>query len=165
MSAKKKPAAKKAAKRGRPSKFTSATAAQICERLSKGEPMAAICRHARMPAVSTVHEWMDRDAGFSGSIARARERGFDALAAECLAIADTPKVGNTRKVSPDGTTITTEDMLGHRKLQIETRLKLLAKWDPKRYGERLDVNAKHSGSISLGAVLAEIDSAGLPEAP
>ena len=28
-------------------------------------------------------------------------------------------------------------MLGHRKLQVETRLKLLAKWDPKRYGEKL----------------------------
>ena len=26
-------------------------------------------------------------------------------------------------------------MLGHRKLQVETRLKLLAKWDPKRYGD------------------------------
>ncbi|MNT50547.1 hypothetical protein D3C72_1874720 [compost metagenome] len=29
------------------------------------------------------------------------------------------------------------DMLGHRKLQIETRLKLLAKWNPKRYGDRM----------------------------
>ena len=27
-------------------------------------------------------------------------------------------------------------MLGHRKLQIETRLKLLAKWNPKKYGDR-----------------------------
>ena len=28
-------------------------------------------------------------------------------------------------------------MLGHRKLQIETRLKLLAKWSPKKYGEKI----------------------------
>jgi hypothetical protein len=27
----------------------------------------------------------------------------------------------------------------NRKLRIETRLKLLAKWDPKRYGERVAV--------------------------
>jgi hypothetical protein len=27
-------------------------------------------------------------------------------------------------------------MLGHRKLQIETRLKLLAKFNPKKYGDR-----------------------------
>mgnify|MGYP003348157682 FL=1 len=27
-------------------------------------------------------------------------------------------------------------MLGHRKLQIETRFKLLSKWNPKKYGDR-----------------------------
>jgi hypothetical protein len=35
----------------------------------------------------------------------------------------------------DSVTVTEEDMLGHRKLQIETRLKLLAKFNPKKYGE------------------------------
>jgi hypothetical protein len=28
-------------------------------------------------------------------------------------------------------------MLGHRKLQIETRLKMLAKFNPKRYGDKV----------------------------
>jgi hypothetical protein len=30
-------------------------------------------------------------------------------------------------------------MIEHRKLRIETRLKLLAKWNPKKYGDRLDI--------------------------
>ncbi|MNU09652.1 hypothetical protein D3C72_2563420 [compost metagenome] len=34
-------------------------------------------------------------------------------------------------------------MLGHRRLQVETRLKLLAKWHPKKYGEK--VTAEHTG--------------------
>jgi hypothetical protein len=40
-------------------------------------------------------------------------------------------------------------MLGHRRLQIETRLKLLSKWDPKRYGDKIDVNATVAGEIKI----------------
>ena len=54
-----------------------------------------------------------------------------------MRIADTPVVGEETTEKANGDTETRKgDMLGHRKLQIETRLKLLAKWDPKRYGER-----------------------------
>ena len=45
-------------------------------------------------------------------------------------------VGKRVKEGPDGTEITREDMLGHRKLQIWTRLQLLAKWNPTKYGDR-----------------------------
>lgn len=135
--------------RGRPSKFTDKLAAEICERLGKGEPLAAICRDAHMPKVQTVSDWRSRDEGFSVSIARARVEGFDAIAAECLRIADTPVVGVKIRKSNDGTEETREDMLAHRKLQIETRLKLLAKWDAKRYGDKIDVNAAHSGEIHI----------------
>lgn len=93
--------------------------------------------------------WRYRDEGFSGSIARAREEGFDMIAAECLEIADTPLMGVKTTVGKYGIEETREDMLAHRKLQIETRLKLLAKWDPRRYGDKLDVNARHTGRISI----------------
>ena len=36
----------------------------------------------------------------------------------------------------DGTKTVTADMVQHRKLRIETRLKLLACWDPRRYGPK-----------------------------
>jgi hypothetical protein len=44
----------------------------------------------------------------------------------------------------------TGDMLGHRKLRIDTRIKLLWKWDPRRYGDKLqqvisgDLNVRRS---------------------
>ncbi len=135
--------------RGRPSKFTDAVAAAICERLSKGEPLAVICRSDNMPKVQTVSDWRTRDEGFSVSIARAREEGFDMIAAECLKIADTPLVGVRTTVGKNGIEETREDMLAHRKLQIETRLKLLSKWDPKRYGDKLDVEASQTGRIHI----------------
>ena len=121
---------------GRPSKYTPELAAEICERLSDGEPLRQICRDDHMPAWQKIYEWMVRDENLSGAIARARDQGSDAIAEDLLQIADTPLMGETETSSANGLTITRQDMLGHRKLQIETRLKLLAKWNPKKYGDR-----------------------------
>jgi hypothetical protein len=79
---------------------------------------------------------MYRNEELSAAIARAREVGYDKMAEEVLEIADNVKWGQVQIMDDKGTTIRTEDMLGHRKLQIETRLKLLAKWNPKKYGDR-----------------------------
>lgn len=124
--------------RGRVTTFTVELATEIVERLSLGEPMAVICRDDHMPTDRTVRNWMTADPDFASAIAGARASGFDVLAAQCLQIADTPLQGQETVTKADGAIEVREgDMLGHRKLQIETRLKLLAKWDPKRFGERL----------------------------
>lgn len=125
---------------GRPSLRTQKVCDEIIERVSSGEPLAQVCRDAHMPALRTVYDWMENDAELSARFARARVVGYDMIAADALRIADTPHIGQVvRESDKDGTVVTTEDMLGHRKLQIETRIKLLAKWDPKRYGERVEV--------------------------
>lgn len=123
---------------GRKSTFNAKDAAEIVERLSQGVPLAVICRDDHMPGYRTVYDWMDENADFSANIARARVDGFDMIAADCLQISDTPEEGEETTVKADGTIEKhTGDMLGHRKLKIETRLKLLAKWDPKRYGDSM----------------------------
>jgi type III secretion system FlhB-like substrate exporter len=133
----------KAPKTGRPSKYTPELVAEICERISTGEPLRQICRDEHMPHWTQVYEWLSRDEGLSLRVTRAREAGYDALAEEALEIADTPRLGAKKVFSSgadegeDSTTVTEEDMLGHRKLQIETRLKLLACWNPAKYGNKV----------------------------
>lgn len=124
---------------------------EICKRLAQGEPLAQICRDLHMPGVTTVWEWCRDDKRISESIAQARAIGFDVIADDCLTIADTPMEGVEITTSEDGVTEKRGDMLGHRKLQIETRLKLLAKWDPKRYGDLQKV--EHSGAVDVAATL------------
>lgn len=141
---------------GRPSKYTPELAAEICERLATGEPLAQICRDDHMPAFQKVYEWMGRDPALSGAIARAREIGYDKMAEEVLEIADNPKWGQVQIMDDKGTTVRTEDMLGHRKLQIETRLKLLAKWNPKRYGDRVALAGDADSPLKV-----DVDSKGL----
>jgi hypothetical protein len=138
-------------KTGRPSKYTPELAAEICERLSNGEPLRQICRDAHMPAWTAIYAWAAKDAVLSERIAHARNQGYEAIAEECLLIADNPEWGLTESVGPNGQTVTKQDMLGHRKLRIETRLKLLAKWDPKRYGDRLALAGDEKNPIHLEA--------------
>jgi hypothetical protein len=123
---------------GRPSTYTDDLANEIVLRLSSGEPLRSICRDEHMPHWTTAYDWIEARPDLSLRIAHAREIGFDAIAEEALQIADTPMEGVRTEIGDDGKTKEIrEDMLGHRKLQIETRLKLLAKWSPKRYGDRI----------------------------
>lgn len=101
-----------------------------------------------MPAWRTVYDWTEANPDFAAAIARARIAGYDAIAHEALEIADTPMKGVETTTKANGDTEEKwGDMLGHRKLQIETRLKLLSKWDPKRYGDKIENT--HSGAINL----------------
>ncbi len=125
---------------GRPSTFTQEIADEICARLSKGETLADICRDDHMPAVRTVSHWKEASEAFKADFARAREEGFDEIAADCLRIADETTFDTI--ITDNGDKPNTE-WISRSKLRIETRLKLLAKWDPKRYGDKVDVN--HGG--------------------
>jgi hypothetical protein len=111
-----------------------AVLAKILPRLNKCEPLAEILRIGDVDAevdfpksCITIFNWMRESPSFAEAIAQAREAGGDYLAAQCLTIADsTPK---------DMVDVT------HQRLRIETRLRLLAKWHPKRYGDKIDITS------------------------
>lgn len=89
-----------------------------------------------MPGYRTVYDWKDSNPVFAANIARARDEGFDAIAADSLAIVDTKP---ERCATAEGDKVDS----GHvawLKNRAEQRLKLLAKWDPKRYGEKQQVD-------------------------
>lgn len=136
--------------RGRPSSFTQEIADEICARLAKGEPLAEICRSDNMPAVRTVSDWKASNPAFSASFARAREEGFDQIAADCLKIADDSSEDTLYgERGPHANT----EWISRSRLRIETRLKLLAKWDPKRYGEKMQLTGDGGGPVETKASL------------
>lgn len=131
---------------------------EICRRIAEGETLRSICRDLHTPHWTTVYDWIKEDEAFALRIAQARELGFEAIAEEALAIADTPQQGEEREESESGVKVKKGDMLGHRKLQVETRLKLLAKWSPKKYGDKQQI--EHSGKLSLESLVAGEDGDG-----
>jgi len=138
---------------GRPTDYSQELVDEICEWLSDGKTLRAWCRLDGNPSFKTVYNWRDQDAEFSTRFARARLDGADVIAQEALDIADTPMEGMRRKVTDAGEEIMYEDMLGHRRLQVETRLKLLAKWFPQQYGDKLDMNL--NGNLGIDMTVAE----------
>lgn len=108
----------------RPSIYTDEIVKQICERLGEGEPLAQICRGEGFPSYTTVWNWMQEKPDVSEAIARAREHGEDVIAS------------NLRNIARKGEG--SSDDVQRDKLIIETDLKLLAKWNPKKYGDKLD---------------------------
>ena len=136
------------AKTGRPSTYDPAVATKICEQLSEGISLREICRQEGMPPWQTVYSWMERDASLVEAIARAREIGYDALAEECLKIADD---GTNDYVEGERGPQLNSEHIQRSKLRIETRLKLLAKWSPKRYGERVQVAGDADNPVKVEA--------------
>lgn len=130
----------------------------LVEWISEGKTLRSFCRQNGMPSKSTIHRWRADDQDFAGRVARAKDEGFESLAEECLEIADTQEPGEIRTVTPDGETVKTEDMLGHRKLRVDTRLKLLACWDPRRYGNKGDGQTETAEALAK-LVLQQIDGA------
>jgi hypothetical protein len=138
---------------GRPSTFTQEIADEICERLSKGEPLAAICRDDRMPAYRTVYDWQANDEQFSANIARAREAGFDQIAIDALNIADATH-SDTIRDPESGSERPNTEWITRSRLRVETRLKLLAKWDPKRYGDRQLLGSDPDNPLPAGVTVS-----------
>ena len=122
---------------------------ELIDWIASGQTLRAFCRQKGKPAWRTVYLWLEQDTELAARFASARDLGADAIAEEALSIADTPLVGETVSTDARGETVRREDMLGHRKLQVDTRLRLLAKWNPKKYGEKTEHTVNGPVTLSL----------------
>lgn len=124
---------------GRQSTYTEAKADEICARIASGETLSDICRDAHMPERAAVYAWQEANPVFGQRFVRARDIGFDAIAEDAMRIANTPVTTIVVEESERfGKKIKRSDAVDHRKLQVWTRLQLLARWSP-RYREANNV--------------------------
>lgn len=122
----------------------------VIARISTGETLRDICRTEGFPGVTQVYEWMKQDEDFSERFARARESGHDVIADECMAIADNASNDWMEDNDPDnpGYRLNGEHVQ-RSKLRIETRLKLLAKWSPRKYGDKLELAGDKDAPLTV----------------
>jgi hypothetical protein len=95
---------------------------EVLTRLESGEPLLTICKDDHLPEARTIYYWLDDDPAFFSRYQRAREIGYDQIAI-------------TARETTRGRGDSTEDV-ARDKLIVDTDLKLLAVWSPKRYGNR-----------------------------
>jgi len=142
-----------AKKIGRPTKRTPEVVKEICDRLSNGEPLRAICRDSHIPNWDTVYDWMARDEGFALQVAQARENGVEAIAQDTLAMIDAePRYIEDAK----GGTRIDAGYVQWLKLRTEQRMKLLACWSPNRYGNRVQVAGDKDNPLQINIQATEM---------
>jgi len=105
---------------------------EILDWIAEGKTLRAYSRQDGKPSYGTVYDWLETDKEFASLFARARLCGQDQIADECVDIADTESDANKAKV------------------RIWTRLQLLAKWNPKKYGER--IQNEHTGELGIKVI-------------
>lgn len=139
---------------GRPTGFTLELADEICDMLSDGKSLVAICELPEMPSRRTVMKWLAlADDGdplykpFLHSYLRAREAQADVIFDECLDIADnaTDDVIFLTAEDDDGESgrpVIKHSAIARAKLQIDTRMRMAGKLKPKKYGDKLDITSK-----------------------
>jgi hypothetical protein len=116
-------------------------AAEVLHWIGQGKTLREFCRQDGKPCYSTIYNWLDKDPEFATLFARARDTGEDVIAQECLAIADDDSRDVSGELGMPNSVAVNRD-----KLRIDTRLKLLAKWNPKKYGDKL----AHTGADGDG---------------
>jgi hypothetical protein len=115
----------------------------ICNRIADGESLRSVCRDETMPSKANFFRWVAANKEAADQYARAMEVRSDVLFDELLDIADTPQMGEIVTHKGDGTLETRqEDMLGHRRLQVDARKWALAKMQPKKYGDKLELGGQ-----------------------
>lgn len=133
-------------------KITSDVVTQVLERIAKGETLERIARDMGFHR-SAWFQLTQRDEAVRVAYARAKEDGCETMIEECLAIAD-------RRPDAIITTDADGNVIGSRidsgyvawaKNRIETRLKLLATWNPEKYGTK----AQQGTTVNVNVVSNE----------
>lgn len=108
----------------------------IIDWISSGQTLRQWCRENDIH-YSTVYLWLEKDDEFSQRFARARDIGHDCIADDALDILDTrPEYTMTE----NGEKVDT-GYVAWAKNRAEMRLKLLAKWNPKKWGDKVDLTS------------------------
>lgn len=125
---------------------------KIClEIATTNKGLHAICKMDGMPSYSTIWKWInDTEKGFKNKYARAKEEQMEFLAEEILDIADETS-HDTITVNKNRTDIEipNSEWINRSRLRVDARKWLMSKLAPKKFGDKLELENKHSGKIAI----------------
>ena len=135
---------------GRPSDYSEDFAAEICARISAGEPLVRICRDDHMPHVVTVYRWLSRIPEFRNMYTQAKEEQADTLAEEIQDIADQMPMETTDK---EGNTRFDPAYINWMRLRVDSRKWVAAKLKPRKYGDRVELAGDKDNPLKIEAAI------------
>lgn len=123
----------------------------IVEGISRGITLKELCRDLKI-GYTTVWGWME-DEAFAARMARARAMGFDALVDEMIEIADDARNDwmDRKDAKADTPPVRNPENVARSRLRIETRMRVLARWYPLRFGGMAGRIGGMGGLATIGA--------------
>lgn len=142
---------------------------EILELVAQGRTLRETTRELRDfggPPESTVRSWVlfDDPPGTAAQYARARELQLEAWADEIHELSTKPQIGEKTETDASGAVIkiTTGDTVERSRLAVDTRKWLMSKLAPKKYGEKVAIEATGPRKVSVTLIPSdqgrEIDS-------
>jgi len=134
---------------GRHTVFTKAMGDRICQGIRAGKSLSKICQEEGMPEKSQVLRWrgMPSLQKFRNQYDLAVQDRTDAWAEQVIDIADDGE--NDTYIDGNGNVKTDFDVVQRSKLRVDTRLKLMSKLAPRKYGDRLDITSDDEQIVPL----------------
>lgn len=139
---------------GRPTKYSDTLIHRICTRIAAGESLVKICREPRMPARSTVMDWLLQHEDFADKYARAKELCAELYADEIIEIADDGR--NDTYKDDRGNIRTDHDVVQRSKLRVDARKWSAARLAPKKYGDKIQQELTGANGTPLAQPMAQV---------
>lgn len=130
---------------GRPMEYDETRAAEICKRISNGEPLRKILADKHMPSFDTVYNWIEKYPEFLERYRQARACQAETFADETVALADS------------------EDdprMAGIIRERINARQWAASKIAPKKYGDlkQISIDDQRFAHLTDEQILQRIEA-------
>lgn len=117
---------------------------EICARTADCIPMRTIAADIGV-SWATLTSYINATPERIEQYARAREAQADKLAEDILAIADDGM--SDVYLDADGNERTNQEVIARSRLRVDARKWLAGKMAPKKYGDKLDIDAKVDGKL------------------
>ena len=111
---------------------------KICEDIVNGSALRNAIKSADI-SFETFYRWIDEDESKSKQYTRATELRAETMAEELLSIADAGE--NDVIVNEEGVPVTNHHVIQRDRLRVDARKFLMAKMQPKKYGDKIDVTS------------------------
>lgn len=119
----------------------------ICERVENGESVKSVLRDKDMPSSQTFWKWIKEDESKSNQYARAKETWADSVFEDIILISD--GTGDDVLIDENGFEQVNHNIIQRDRLRIDARKWALGKINPKKYGDKLELDNKLSGEITI----------------
>ena len=113
-----------------------------------GKSLRSVCAEIEVKP-STFLRWVSEDEKLAEQYARAMQVRADTHFSEIVEISDTQQIGTVETAKEWGVETKTADMVEHRRLRIDARKWVIARMNPRKYGDKLELAGDKDAPLTI----------------